>query len=136
MLILPNLTNFSAIKNHNNKNKKSFPQIKADINIPKDVFIRTTSSNISFTGSSEYDKRLQNIVDTLSKRNERSALYKPKYFFEVLSQENEINKLKLSWLEEMVEQYPNKNIEFLQEVVKTEEQFIGRINNLEKKRES
>ena len=27
----------------------------------------------------------------------------------------------------------NKNIEFLQEVVKTEEQFIGRINNLEKK---
>ena len=30
----------------------------------------------------------------------------------------------------------NKNIEFLQEVVKTEEQFIGRINNLEKKRES
>lgn len=30
----------------------------------------------------------------------------------------------------------NKNIEFLQEVVKTEEEFIGRINNLEAKRES
>jgi len=30
----------------------------------------------------------------------------------------------------------NKNIEFLQEVVKTEEEFTGRISNLEKKRES
>lgn len=30
----------------------------------------------------------------------------------------------------------NKNIEFLQEVVKTEEEFIGRMSNLEKKRES
>lgn len=30
----------------------------------------------------------------------------------------------------------NKNIEFLQEVVNTEEQFIGRITSLEKKRES
>lgn len=30
----------------------------------------------------------------------------------------------------------NKNIEFLQEVVKTEEEFIGRLNILEKKRDS
>lgn len=30
----------------------------------------------------------------------------------------------------------NKNIEFLQEVVKTEEEFIGRVSSLEKKRES
>lgn len=30
----------------------------------------------------------------------------------------------------------NKNIEFLQEVVKTEEEFVGRVNILEKKRES
>ena len=30
----------------------------------------------------------------------------------------------------------NKNIEFLQEIVKTEEEFTGRVSNLEKKRES
>ena len=116
MLIFPNFKNVTLARKMNNdfnKSTKAYPHINRNIGLQKDAFVHKNSLRVSFAGDDEYNKRVQNLVDSLNQRDESIDFYEANDFFAPLSSQTELNELRLKWLEKMIAKHPDKNCGFL-----------------------